>query len=233
MAFVKENWTVDDGRAFVAYLKTLSNPDKIPFARKVINSSKEMLGIMTPTLRSIVKEISKGNFMSFLDLKLNDYYENSVINGMLICKIKNADELLPRLTEYAIASDCWAEIDLIKLSIKKDNAQVILDYAVSCTKETLPFVRRLGVILLFGFIKEEYFDIIMDTVISLKSDEEYYVNMAVAWLMCELVIKLPSKAVQAVNSNNLNKFTLHKTVSKCYDSFRVPRETVAELKKRL
>lgn len=233
MNLIKESWTVEDGMAFVEYLKTLSNPDKIPFARKVINSSKEMLGIMTPTLRRIAKEISKGNFMSFLDLKLNDYYENSIINGMLICKIKNADELLPRLTEYAEKSDCWAEIDLIKPPIKRDNAKAILDYAISCTKDDLPFVRRLGVILLFNFIKDECFDIIMDTVISLKGDTEYYVNMAVAWLMCELVIKQPQRAVQAVNSDNLNKFTLHKTVSKCYDSYRVPRETVAELKKRL
>lgn len=233
MDLIKENWTEKDGRLFVDYLKTLSNPDKVPFARKVINSSKEMLGIMTPTLRRIAKEIVKGNYMSFLDLRLNDYYENGIINGILISKIKDVNELLPRLTEYGEEADCWAEIDLIKLPIKKNNAQTILDYAVSCTKDSLPFVRRLGVILLFGFIKEEYFDIIMDTVISLKTDEEYYVNMAVAWLMCELVIKLPSMAVQVVNSDNLNKFTLHKTVSKCYDSFRVPRETVMELKKRL
>lgn len=233
MDLIKENWTEKDGRLFVDYLKTLSNPDKVPFARKVINSSKEMLGIMTPTLRRIAKEIVKGNYMSFLDLRLNDYYENGIINGILISKIKDVNELLPRLTEYGEEADCWAEIDLIKLPIKKNNAQTILDYAVSCTKDSLPFVRRLGVILLFGFIKEEYFDIIMDTVISLKTDEEYYVNMAVAWLMCELVIKLPSMAVQVVNSDNLNKFTLLKTVSKCYDSFRVPRETVMELKKRL
>lgn len=233
MDLIKENWTVADGSAFVEYLKTLSDPDKIPFARKVINSSKEMLGIMTPTLRNIAKEIAKGNFINFLDLSLNDYYENSIINGILICKIKNVDELLPRLTSYAQLADCWAEIDLIKLPIKRDNAKAILDYAISCTKDELPFVRRLGVILLFGFIKEEYYDVIMDTVIALKGDTEYYVNMAVAWIMCELVVKLPQRAVQAVNSNNLNTFTLHKTVSKCYDSFRVPRETVAELKKRL
>ncbi len=233
MNLKKDNWTVADGRSFVEYLKTLSNPDKIPFARKVINSSKEMLGIMTPILRDIAKEIAKGDFMSFLDLSLDDYYENSIINGILICKIKNMDELLPRLTSYAHLADCWAEIDLIKLPIKKDNARCILDYAISCTRDDFPFVRRLGVILLFGFIKEEYFDIIIDTVKSLKGDTEYYVNMAVAWLMCELVIKLPQKTVHAVNSDNLNTFTLHKTVSKCYDSFRVSRETVAELKKRL
>ena len=48
--------------------------------------------------------------------------------------------------------------------------------------------------------------------------------MAVAWLLCELMIKQRDKTLVYLNHHNLNKFTINKMISKCRDSFRVSRE---------
>ena len=45
-----------------------------------------ILAIPTPELRKIVKEIAKGNYISFLDNFDNSTYENTIINVMLINK---------------------------------------------------------------------------------------------------------------------------------------------------
>ncbi len=59
---------------------------------------------------------------------------------------------------------------------------------------------------------------IIDT---LNKEKEYYVNMAVAWLCCELMIKNRDKFLAYLKHHNLNDFTVNKAISKCRDSYRV------------
>ena len=231
MNLIKQNWNINDKNEFIEYLKTFSIPEKVDFQRRVINTKKPILGIMTPTLRSIANEIAKGDYISFLNLGIHDYYECEIINGALICKIKELNTLFEYLTAYAENADCWAEIDLIKIPYKEKTAEQIFSYAENCTKSDKTFVRRLGVILLFSFIREDYFACITTILKSLRNETEYYVNMAVAWLTAELVVKLPDLIIPFINLDNMNEFALRKTISKCSDSFRVPKETVDAIKK--
>lgn len=233
MELIKSKWTSEDKKEFSDYLMSIANLDKVDFAKKIINTNKIIIGIPTPELKTIAKEIAKGDFMGFLDLQMHDYYENEIINGLLICKIKDLDIRLKRLTDYAKSADCWAEIDLIKMKDAKKHAEIVLNYASDCTKSEYTFVRRLGVIILFEFVTPEYFDTIVSIVAPLKNEKEYYVNMAVAWLMCETVIKVPEQALDYVSAEFLNEFTLRKTISKCSDSYRVSDETVDTLRKRI
>lgn len=231
MELIKTEWKESDKKEFNEYLKSIGNPDSIPFAVKIINTAKPMVGINTPTMREIAKEIAKGNYMSFLSLEIHDYYENEIINGALICKIKDFSLQKALLLQYAQNADSWAEIDLIKVPFNKKNCDDYLAFAKECSESDKTFVRRMGVIMLFACIKPEYFENIKNIIEALKGEEEYYVNMAVAWLMCELVIKLPNESIPLINRDFLNEFTLRKAISKCSDSFRVSDETVVYLRK--
>ena len=55
--------------------------------------------------------------------------------------------------------------------------------------------------------------------------------MAIAWLLCELIIKKKDKAIEYLKNNKVNKFVLNKTISKCNDSFRITKEDKELLKK--
>lgn len=230
MELQKLEWKEGDKAEFKSFLESQGNPNSIPFAVKIINTSKPMVGINMPTLRGIAKEIAKGDFMSFLSLEQHDYYENEIINGALICKIKAFSVLKEYLLRYAENADSWAEIDAIKVSCTKKNHDDYLAFAKSCSESSKPFVRRLGVILLFACLNPDDFENVKSIIESLKGDEEYYVNMAVAWLVCEMVIKLPDQTIPLVNRNFLNEFALRKAISKCSDSFRVSDEIVAYLR---
>ena len=76
---------------------------------------------------------------------------------------------------------------------------------------------RVGLILLLCYyVEEEYLD-------NIKSDE-YYVNMAEAWLVCEIFIKYENVGLKYLEHNELNKFTINKSISKIRDSYRVDKE---------
>ena len=59
---------------------------------------------------------------------------------------------------------------------------------------------------------------------------EYYVDMAVAWLISEVVARDYAEGVRLLLSPRLTHDVRIKALSKCRDSFRVPAERKAELK---
>ncbi len=224
MELKKENWTKKDGIEFIKYLESLGNPDKVEWARRIINTEKRVLAIATPKIKELVKEISKGNFMSFLDLNLSDYYENEAINGFLICQIKDFTTMKKYLDDYANKIDNWANCDLMSFDVE-NREELFFDLVLTYIKSDKPFVRRLGLSILFKYIEKDcYLDKIYTIMNKFYKETHYYVNMMNAWLFCECFIKRREKTIEFLKTHKLNKFTINKGISKCRDSFRVSKE---------
>lgn len=224
MNLVKEKWNKDDGKEFVKYLESLRNEDKIEWSRNILNTNMPVLAIKTPVIRDIVKNISKGNYLSFLDLELNDYYENSAINGSLICKIKDFDTMKKYLDKYVVKIDNWASCDLLSFDMNGREG-IFYNLSQEYVKDSKPFVRRVGLNILLGLIdNDDYIDKIFETMNSFYNEEHYYVNMMNAWLFCECFIKRREKTIEFLKTHKLNKFTINKGISKCRDSYRVSNE---------
>ena len=64
----------------------------------------------------------------------------------------------------------------------------------------------------------DYFDVDM-----------YYVNMGIAWLLCECFTKYRDKTLRYLVKSKVNTFTFNKTISKIRDSYRVTKEDKAYL----
>ena len=77
--------------------------------------------------------------------------------------------------------------------------------------------------ILNHFIKEENLNEIFDTLNKIESDK-FYINMAEAWLVCEMYVKHSKETFAFIKKNNLNKFTQNKAISKIHDSYRVSKE---------
>ena len=60
--------------------------------------------------------------------------------------------------------------------------------------------------------------------INSPNEEEYYVNMCIAWFVAECFIKRRETTLKFLKTNKLNKFTINKAISKCRDSYRVSAE---------
>ena len=222
--FIKENWKVEDKTKFNEYLISLGNKEKVVWTTKIINTKKPLLAIKTPVLKNIAKEISKGNFLAFLDLNINTYYENDVINGNLICKIKEFDLQKKYLDKYVLGIDNWSSCDLLSFNIK-GKEEKYFNLATAYLKSNKPLVRRVGFKIFFEFLNDCYYvDKIFKILNTFTNEEEYYVNMIISWLVCELFIKQREKTIEFLKTNKLNSFQINKAISKCRDSFRVSKE---------
>ena len=58
----------------------------------------------------------------------------------------------------------------------------------------------------------------------LHDDEQYYVQMAQAWLVAQLAISEPEAVYEWFEENNLKYNINGKAIQKICDSFRIPKE---------
>lgn len=221
----KEIWTEEDGKKFQKYLKSLARLEKIDWTRNILNTKMPLLAITSPEVKRIAKEISKGNFISFLDLWLWDYYENTALNGTLISKIKNFNVYKKYLFKYASLADCWASCDVLTFNVNEKNREDFFNLAIFLTKSEKPFARRIGINIFFKFIEnDDYLNKIFKILNNFKNEKEYYVNMCIAWFVAECFVKNRNLTLEFLKENILNNFTINKAVQKCRDSFRVSSE---------
>lgn len=230
--FVKLEWTKNDILELETFLNSLKNSqEKCEWEQKIVNTKLPCFAIGSEKTRLIINSIFKGNYLSFLKIMPWNNHAETLINGGLICKIKEFDTLSHYLLKYAEKCDNWASCDTLKFKVKQQDKNKFLALSQKLITSPKTFVRRIGYIILFSLIK---FDDCIDKIINLiqlsLNENEYYVNMCVAWLVCELFIKHKDKAMQIFNQNMLNTFTHNKAISKCCDSFRVTAQDKQMLK---
>lgn len=107
-------------------------------------------------------------------------------------------------------------------------------YLVDLLKNDSEFVIRCGIVgLLKYFIGEDYLWAAINAVDSIKCNK-YYVNMAISWLISEVLIKNPQKAYKImqkiIKNNHFNSFIINKSIQKACESFRINNELKNKLR---
>ncbi len=222
MQLNKANWTFDDGRDLLEFLLSLKKEDSIEWTKKIFNTKCNLLAIPIPILKNIAKEIAKGNFISFLELRLYEYVECFILNACLIVKVKDFSLRKELLLDYLSRSDSWVDTDTIKPIDLKKNGDWWWNLGYELRQSDNTFTRRYGVVLLLSFAFDSSLgDDIIKIISGFTDEKEYYVNMALAWVICEMMIKQRDKAIKLFENNQLSPFVINKAISKCRDSFRV------------
>ena len=192
----------------------------------VLNSKYEMIGIRLPIMRDIAKKISQSNIEEFLKYAQDNYYEEVMIQGLVISYIKDEKIFYNYFKEYVKKIDNWALCDSFCNSIKivKKHEEKYFQEAIKMAGNESEFISRVGFVMILNyFISKENLNVIFDTLNKIQS-EKFYINMAEAWLICEMYIKYPEETKSFIKKNNLNKFTQNKAISKIHDSYRVGEE---------
>lgn len=225
-------WNKDLYKEFINYLFSLKDDNYKEINKKIVNTNYKMIGIRTPILRKISKDIIKTDIHSFMNLVNNKYYEEVLIEGFVIGQIKDKKIFDEYLYPFIKKIDNWAICDMSISSfkiMKKD--QSYYDVALSLLKEKDEFSIRVGLIIILDhYIDDQHIDDIFMKIDNVNSDF-YYVNMAKAWLLSVCFIKYKDKTLTYLNDNNLDPFTFNKTISKICDSYRVSISDKVMLKK--
>lgn len=228
-----KTWNERNYNEFVKYLISIQDKEYKEFhSSTILNSKYQMIGIRVPIMRNIAKKIAKGDIEAFLECVQDKYYEEVMIQGLVISHIKDEKIFCKYFKEYIKKIDNWALCDSFCNSIKliKKYEEKYFKHAIKLALNENEFISRVGLVIILNFfIKEKNLKIIFETLNKIKSNK-FYINMAEAWLLCEMYIKYPQKTKEFLENNNLNKFTQNKAISKIHDSFRVSVEEKEILK---
>ena len=226
-------WNENEYKAFVKYLLSLQDLKYKEFNSSIVlNSKYEMIGVRLPLMRDIAKKIAKSNILEFLKYAKDEFYEEIMIQGFVISYIKDEEIFYKYFKEHIKKIDNWALCDSFCSSIKiiRKYEEKYFNESIKLSLSKEEFISRVGlVIILNHFINQNNLEIILDTLNKIKS-EKFYINMAEAWLICEIYTNFPERVKVFLENNNLNKFTQNKSISKINDSFRVSKEEKELLK---
>lgn len=197
-----------------------------------------IIGVQVPKLRAIAKQLVKEEKKEYLELENIEYYEEKVIQGLMIGMSNLTIEDTKKYLEKFIPKiDSWAVCDVVCSSLKlsKKYQKEMWEFLETYIKSDKEFEIRFAVVMYLDyFLNDEYIDKVIKNISKIKSDK-YYVQMAIAWLLAESFIKQKEKTTEYLKNNKLDNFTHNKAIQKIIDSYRVSeqeKEFVRTLKRK-
>ena len=224
MNLVKSYWTKSDYQEFLDYLVSLKNEDYQKFNERIIKTKYQILGIKFPVLRSIAKEISKGDYKSFLENTTDTYFEELFIYGLVSLNDNSY------FTKYLDKIDNWALCDSYVISQKfilKDKDKYFNQYLKLLLSDKTYYIRVGLVTLLNFYMEDKYVKDILTNLSNIKNND-YYVLMGEAWLLQVISINNFKLVIDYLSKSN-NPKLINMTVNKIRDSYKFSKEDKKEI----
>ncbi len=217
----KYNWNEESYAIFVSDLKLLADENYKKFHSNLVPNIDNILGIRVPILRSIGKDISKGNWKDYFKICHDNYYEETMLQGFVLNNIKTElDEIIKYMDSFIVKIDNWATCDTFCSGMKiiKKNKDYFYPYILSLLSSKKDFSIRTGLVLLLAhYINDGYIDRIYNISNSVEQ-ENYYVKMANAWLIASCFAKYREKTMIFLKNNHLDEWTHNKSIQKIIES---------------
>ena len=192
-------------------------------SKLVPNISKDtIIGIRTPDLRNIAKELFKSDEReSFLNNLPHKYYEENLIHFFMISMIKDFDECIKEVEKFLPYVDCWPVSDQASPKVFKKHHKELLPYVKKWIKSNHIYTSRFGIrILMNEYLGDDYKKEYLELVASVKSDE-YYLKMMVAWYFATALAKKYDETISYFEEHKLSDWIHRKAIQKAIESFRV------------
>ena len=220
-------WTKESYQEFINFLISLEDINYKNFHSRLLGVKKNLIGIRTPKLKEIAKEIAKGEWQEFIRYSQNNYYEEGVIKGLVLGFIKVDYEVRKGYIDSFIAEiDNWAICDITVGNLKflKKEKDSYYNFIKECILSNKSWKIRFGLVTLLDYyLEEKYIDEIFSLCSSI-TNKEYYVKMAQAWLISIMFIKFREKTLDYLKENSLDTWTHNKAIQKIRESTRVNKE---------
>lgn len=198
------------------------------FHSKLLNNKNiKVIGVKTPLLRSLAKKY-KGEIEKLFALP-NDYYEVTFLK-LTVASLLPYEEFCVRLDGCVKLIDNWASCDCFKAKCISGHKFEFMSFIKAYMGVNKEFYQRYALVCLLHFyVEEQYLNFIFDCV-ERADCSFYYVHMAVAWLVAEVIVKHYNAGIEYLKRNNLDKHTHNKAIAKSCESLRLSQQQKKELK---
>lgn len=220
------NWTKLDYQNFLSYLNDQQDLKYRDFHKSLLNADVNLIGIRTPKLKKIAKEISLGNYDNFIKLNTHKYYEETIIHALVISNLKDINIVINYIDNFLNYIDNWATCDILcgSLKIVNKNKEIFFNYIKNKIKDPNPWIKRFCFVLLLDYFLEDKYIKEIFNLTNKYNTKDYYVNMAIAWLISIAYIKNKNATINYLKNNKLDNFTHNKAIQKIKESTRTTLE---------
>lgn len=205
-------------------LYALADPKYQAFHSSLCPGVSNIIGVRTPLLRTLAKELAKGDFRTYLATATDTSYEEILLQGLVIGYGKMPlEERFSYIAGFVPKIDNWATCDLFcsTLTFAKKQREAVWEFLLPYLSSSAEFPLRFGVVMLLDhFLTDTYIDAVLERLNTIHHDG-YYVKMAIAWAISICYIKFPEQTMVLLRNNHLDDFTYNKALQKIRESTRV------------
>lgn len=195
------------------------------FSKSLCTTSKyEMIGVRSPEIRKIAKMFPEEKIEEYIFGDDELYYEELLLKGFLTGRFnKSIDKTINCLDKFVPKIDNWGVCDgtCASLKITQKYGEEMWNYIQKFVKSKHEYeIRFAFVMYLDYYTKSEHVDEIFKQIESVTNDE-YYVKMAIAWLLAECFVGSRAKTLKFLKNGKIDKWTYNKAIQKMIESYRV------------
>ena len=192
---------------------------------------ESVIGVRTPELKSIAKDILKdGNYKGFLEELPHRYFEENQLHAFIISGIKDLNECMEDLETFLPYVDNWATCDQMSPKIFKKHKDVLFSHIKEWVNSAKTYAVRFGVGMLMEHFLDDDFDPLYPELVAKLRSEEYYVNMMIAWYFATALAKQYESILPFIEEKRLDDWTHNKAIQKSLESRRITEEQKLYLK---
>lgn len=184
-----------------------------------------IIGVRTPALRSLAKEIAKTEpqtAKAFLQTLPHYYYEENNLHGFIIEQNKNFEEVIQLIQDFLPHIDNWATCDTFAPKILLKYPTETLLYIKKWLQSTQTYTVRYAIgLLLSNYLDTEFKPEHLSWVAHIQSNQ-YYINMMIAWYFATALAKQYEATIPYIENKKLSPWVQNKTIQKARESKRIP-----------
>ncbi|MFB0921403.1 MAG: DNA alkylation repair protein [Oscillospiraceae bacterium] len=214
-------------------LTELADPKYQKFMSSLIPRTDNILGVRSPDMKKLAKELSKDDWRSYFEQNRDIYYEETLLEGSVIGLLKEdietvltfAQSYIPKITNWALCDSFCSG-----LKITKNNKERVWNFIIDYVNSEKPYdIRFAVVIMLCYFIDNEHTQLMLRTFEEIQNDD-YYVKMAVAWAVSICYVNYTDITMKFLENCELDDFTYNKSLQKICESRKPSAEEKAVIK---
>lgn len=187
--------------------------------------SDRFIGVRTPQLRALAKELAKvadiGTFLAALPHK---YFEENQLHAFVISLDKDFEHCISQVEAFLPYVDNWATCDQMNPKVFAKHKTELLEHITVWLTSEKTYTIRFGIKMLMDHFLEDEFNIkYPKTVAKIRSDE-YYVKMMQAWYFATALAKQYDAIIPFIEQKKLDTWTHNKAIQKSIESYRITDE---------
>ena len=194
-------------------------------------SGEKMIGVRTPDLRSLAKELSGSREAEeFLSALPHEYFEENQVHAFLLERIRDFDAALAAVEAFLPYVDNWATCDQMNPKALSKKPDVLLERVRVWIKDPHEYTVRFAIKMLMNHFLEKRFAPAYPEMVAKVDREEYYIRMMAAWYFATALAKQYDTIIPYIEERRLPEWVHKKAIQKAVESYRIDEEKKAYLR---